>query len=218
LGGIGTFFAGAADPIEAPRSEAHERVELARSVGEAGEREHAQRDRDLPRDRMRERCPDVGESETVGPMNGLVCFRARGHDAHGDRVETRVAQPPQSDGRRAVRFQMDRPESRALADRDDRVLDQTDREERLVPTRTPECDDGASALEVARRRIRELVGRRPECGGFRRRRVGVVVQDEHLDRSLVPRRGDWQRAIVTSEESVRRRAAPIVLRTTGELT
>ena len=116
---------------------------------------------------MRDRRPDVGEPEALRPMDGLVGFLARGHDADRHRIEPRVAQPPQSDRRRAVRFEMDRSEPRPFADRDDRFFDDADGEERLALARTPERDDGAAALEVPRRRIRKLLRRRTERGGFR---------------------------------------------------
>jgi len=72
---------------------------------------------------------------------------------------------------------MDGSEPRALSDRDDRFLDDAYGEERLALTRAPERDDGASALEVPRCGVRDLVGCRPERGGFSRRCVGIVVED-----------------------------------------
>src|SRR6267378_4082771 len=112
---------------------------------------------------------------------------------------------------------MDRSEPRALADRHDRLLDEADDEERLALARTPERDDGASALQVPRCRVRNLFGTGAECDGLSRRRVVVVVKDQDVRRSLVPGRGDRQRAVVTSEEGVRGGAATVVLRAAREL-
>jgi len=71
---------------------------------------------------------------------------------------------------------MDRPESRALTDPDDRIVDETNGEEWLALAGTTEGDDRATTLEVPRRRVHKLLGGRPEGGGLGRRRVGVVVE------------------------------------------
>ena len=101
-------------------------------------------------------------------MDDLVRFRARGDDADGDRVEAGVAQPPKRDGRRAVRLEVDRAEPCPRADRDDRLFDHAHHQQRLTLTCTAEADHGAPALEMSRRRIRELLWARTEGGGFRR--------------------------------------------------
>jgi hypothetical protein len=75
--------------------EAHERVQLSRSVGEARQGKHAERKRDFPRDRMGDRGPDVGESETLWPMDGLIRFRARGDQADRHRIEARITESPE---------------------------------------------------------------------------------------------------------------------------
>ena len=150
-------------------------------------------------------------------MKDLIRFGPRRRETDRHRIKAGVAEPAERDRHRTVRLEVDRSDSRALTDGGDRGFDETNSEERLPLARAPERDDGSSAFKMARPRLGQLLRSRPEGGWFGRRRVGIVGQHQHLRRSLVPRRGDRQRAIVTTQECVRGGAAAIVLRAAREL-